>query len=136
MKPDYVLFVSKKIEVVGGTVEENGLVDNNCFISVFKKDENNIIRTNKIHNDVVINDNNEVNVNNKIKNKTNIKIKGEHISLCFKYTVGSNVLVGEDSGKLCEAVRQMVSGDWKKCALPDRWDGRTAERIVQIILAP
>lgn len=51
-------------------------------------------------------------------------------------TVGSNVLVGEDSGKLCEAVRQMVSGDWKKSALPDRWDGRTAERIVQIILAP
>ena len=51
-------------------------------------------------------------------------------------TVGSNVLVGEDSGKLREAVRQMVSGDWKKSALPDRWDGRTAERIVQIILAP
>ena len=50
--------------------------------------------------------------------------------------VGSNVLVGENSGKLREAVRQMVSGKWKKCALPDRWDGRTAERIVQIILAP
>ena len=50
--------------------------------------------------------------------------------------VGSNVLVGENSGKLREAVCQMVSGKWKKCALPDRWDGRTAERIVQIILAP
>lgn len=49
--------------------------------------------------------------------------------------VGSNVLVGEDADKLSEAVKKMVSGDWKKCALPDRWDGRTAERIVQIILA-
>lgn len=49
--------------------------------------------------------------------------------------VGSNVLVGEDADKLSEAVSDMVSGKWKKCALPDRWDGRTAERIVQIILA-
>jgi len=48
-------------------------------------------------------------------------------------TVGSNVLVGEDADKLREAVTKMVNGDWKKCALPDRWDGRTAERIVQII---
>ena len=49
-------------------------------------------------------------------------------------TVGSNVLVGEDPDKLYEAVINMVSGRWKKCALPDRWDGRTAERIVQILL--
>ena len=49
-------------------------------------------------------------------------------------SVGSNLLVGEDPVKLREAVRQMVSGEWKKCALPDRWDGRTAERILQILL--
>ncbi len=49
--------------------------------------------------------------------------------------VGSNVLVGEDADKLRGAMQQMLSGEWKKCALPDRWDGRTAERIVQIILA-
>jgi UDP-N-acetylglucosamine 2-epimerase (non-hydrolysing) len=49
-------------------------------------------------------------------------------------TVGSNVLVGEDADKLREAVMDMVSGTWKKCALPDRWDGRTAERIVQILM--
>lgn len=48
--------------------------------------------------------------------------------------VGSNVLVGEDADKLFEQVKKMVSGEWKKCALPDRWDGRTAERIVQILL--
>ena len=50
-------------------------------------------------------------------------------------TVGSNVLVGEDPEKLHEAVTQMVKGEWKKCALPDRWDGRTAERIVSILLS-
>ena len=49
-------------------------------------------------------------------------------------SVGSNVLVGEDAGKLSEAVKNMVNGEWKKCALPDRWDGRTAERILQILL--
>ena len=50
-------------------------------------------------------------------------------------TIGSNVLVGEDADKLREAVGKMVSGEWKKCALPDRWDGRTAERILQILLS-
>lgn len=48
--------------------------------------------------------------------------------------VGSNVLVGEDPDKLREAVHQMVSGNWKQSALPDRWDGRTAERILRILL--
>ena len=47
---------------------------------------------------------------------------------------GSNVLVGEDAEKLRAAVAQMVSGEWKKCALPDRWDGRTADRILQILI--
>jgi len=49
-------------------------------------------------------------------------------------TVGSNVLVGEDAARLQEEVGKMVAGNWKKCALPDRWDGRTAERIVRILV--
>ncbi len=49
-------------------------------------------------------------------------------------SVGSNVLVGEDADRLREEVKRMVSGEWKKCALPDRWDGRTAERILRILL--
>ena len=47
---------------------------------------------------------------------------------------GSNVLVGEDAEQLAAAVADMVGGRWKKCALPDRWDGRSAERIVQILI--
>ena len=49
-------------------------------------------------------------------------------------SVGSNVLVGEDPQRLADAVSKMVKGEWKQCALPDRWDGRTAERIVQILM--
>ena len=50
-------------------------------------------------------------------------------------TVGTNVLVDGNAGKLRSAVADMVGGQWKKCALPDRWDGRTAERIVQILIS-
>lgn len=49
-------------------------------------------------------------------------------------TIGSNVLVGEDPQKLREAIALMAAGKWKENALPDRWDGRTAERIVSILL--
>ena len=49
-------------------------------------------------------------------------------------SVGTNVLVGEEPQLLEEETRKMVAGNWKKCALPDRWDGRTAERIVQILV--
>ncbi|MBR5037882.1 MAG: UDP-N-acetyl glucosamine 2-epimerase [Prevotella sp.] len=46
---------------------------------------------------------------------------------------GTNVLVGEDAEQLGKALRDMLDGNWKKSSLPDRWDGRTAERIVQIL---
>ena len=48
---------------------------------------------------------------------------------------GSNVLVGEDAQCLRETVGDMVEGRWKKSNIPDRWDGRSAERIVQILLS-
>ena len=48
--------------------------------------------------------------------------------------VGTNELVGEDAQLLGEMVAKMVRGEWKESALPDRWDGRTAERIVQILM--
>ena len=49
-------------------------------------------------------------------------------------TVGTNVLVGSDVAKLAAALQQLQRGEWKKSALPDRWDGRSAERMVQILL--
>ena len=47
--------------------------------------------------------------------------------------LGTNVLVGEDAEKLREAMQQLNQGEWKQTQLPDRWDGRTAERIVKIL---
>ncbi|MBO5631405.1 MAG: UDP-N-acetyl glucosamine 2-epimerase [Aeriscardovia sp.] len=49
-------------------------------------------------------------------------------------TVGSNVLVDGDAEKLRESLQMLMDGKWKTCELPDRWDGRTAERIVQILV--
>jgi UDP-N-acetylglucosamine 2-epimerase (non-hydrolysing) len=46
---------------------------------------------------------------------------------------GSNVLVGEDPEKLRTALADMLQGRWKSSSLPDRWDGRTADRIVKIL---
>ena len=48
---------------------------------------------------------------------------------------GTNVLVGEDAVRLQEALADLMAGRWKNGSLPDRWDGRTAERIVQILMA-
>ena len=48
---------------------------------------------------------------------------------------GTNVLVGEDAGKLFSALTELVGGQWKASSLPDRWDGRTADRIVKILEA-
>lgn len=45
--------------------------------------------------------------------------------------IGTNVLVGEDPTALAGAVCNMVQGQWKDAAIPDRWDGRSAERIVK-----
>ena len=47
---------------------------------------------------------------------------------------GTNELVGEDADSLHDALHRMIAGEWKSGDLPDRWDGRTAERIVQILL--
>ena len=54
----------------------------------------------------------------------------EHIETVSQ---GTNVLVGEKPEALAAAVAQMVCGNWKIGSLPERWDGRTAERIVRIL---
>ena len=48
--------------------------------------------------------------------------------------VGSNVLVGEDAGQLAASLEKLVAGRWKPSAIPERWDGRSAERIVSILI--
>ena len=48
--------------------------------------------------------------------------------------VGTNVLVGENPDLLQTALNDLLPGKWKKAALPERWDGRSAERIVATII--
>ena len=55
----------------------------------------------------------------------------EHIETV---TVGTNVLVGEDAAELGVELERMIAGKWKKSSVPERWDGRSAERIVQILM--
>lgn len=49
------------------------------------------------------------------------------------WKMGTNELVGEDPEALARAMERLMSGAWKHGELPERWDGRTAERIVQIL---
>ena len=43
-------------------------------------------------------------------------------------------LVGENLDLLAEHLDSIKKGSWKKGQLPERWDGRTAERIVKTLL--
>ena len=46
---------------------------------------------------------------------------------------GTNVLVGTDPERLLEAAGQILDGNWKASKVPEYWDGRAAERIVEIL---
>jgi len=50
------------------------------------------------------------------------------------WRMGTNELVGEDVEKLAAAMDRLTAGQWKHANLPERWDGRTAERIIQTII--
>lgn len=45
-------------------------------------------------------------------------------------TIGTNELVGTDPANLGPALARLMAGHWKKGAIPEKWDGKAAERIV------
>jgi len=55
----------------------------------------------------------------------------EHPETC---SIGTNELVGESPEQLGIAIEKIMKGEWKQGSLPERWDGRTADRIVQTLL--
>jgi len=50
-------------------------------------------------------------------------------------SIGTNVLVGQDMARLEKEVETILSGEGKTGKIPDLWDGRTAERIADELLA-
>jgi len=49
-------------------------------------------------------------------------------------TIGTNEMVGTNSDEIVEYIQKMVAGIWKKGGIPELWDGKTAKRIVDIIV--
>jgi UDP-N-acetylglucosamine 2-epimerase (non-hydrolysing) len=45
-------------------------------------------------------------------------------------TIGTNELLGTDPAALAPALDKLFAGQWKRGAIPEKWDGKTAERIV------
>ena len=48
---------------------------------------------------------------------------------------GTNYLVGRDKTKILSCVKKILNGRSKKGSIPELWDGKTAERIIGIILS-
>lgn len=48
--------------------------------------------------------------------------------------LGSNVLVGNDFKALEENIGKIAQNNWKKVQIPELWEGKTANRIVDIIM--
>ncbi len=48
-------------------------------------------------------------------------------------TIGTNELIGTNPENIKPILDKLFSGQWKKGGIPDLWDGRAAERIVEIL---
>ncbi len=54
-------------------------------------------------------------------------------------TIGTNELIGTNPAALGPVLDRLFAGQWKTGAIPEKWDGQTAPRIVaalEQILAP
>lgn len=49
-------------------------------------------------------------------------------------TIGTNELIGTNPNAIKPALAKLFSGNWKKGGIPKFWDGKAAERIVEILM--
>ena len=50
-------------------------------------------------------------------------------------TVGTNVLIGQDLGRLSSELEIILDGKAKKGSIPPLWDGNSGKRIAEILHA-
>ena len=48
-------------------------------------------------------------------------------------TTGTNELIGTDPAALAPVLDRLFAGQWKRGAIPEKWDGRTGERIAAVL---
>ena len=48
-------------------------------------------------------------------------------------TIGTNELIGTNPKNIAPALEKLFAGEWKKGGIPELWDGKTSERIVDIL---
>lgn len=48
-------------------------------------------------------------------------------------SMGTNELVGTNPKNIKPALEKLFAGNWKKGNIPDKWDGKTAERIIAVL---
>lgn len=49
-------------------------------------------------------------------------------------TIGTNELIGTDPAKIKPALEKLLNGEWKKGTIPELWDGKTSERIINKLI--
>ena len=47
--------------------------------------------------------------------------------------IGTNELIGDDLCKLKLYLKKIMDGEWKKGTIPPFWDGKTSERIIEVL---
>ena len=48
-------------------------------------------------------------------------------------SLGSNMLIGNNYSKIKGLIDKISKGKWKKSKIPEKWDGKAAYRILNII---
>lgn len=48
-------------------------------------------------------------------------------------TEGTNELIGTNPNSIIAAITRVFDGNWKKGSIPEKWDGKSASRIVEIL---
>jgi UDP-N-acetylglucosamine 2-epimerase (non-hydrolysing) len=49
-------------------------------------------------------------------------------------SIGTNELLGTNPNAIKPFMELLFNGKWKKGSIPELWDGRTADRIVKILM--